>query len=158
MKPDSLGRRCAIWASTFALTQGLGWLVGHSLDHFLFMVSHDYVYAPGRFARSAWDFSMICAALTAGFAVIGQRPPLTAKALVRLSLIALVLIAIIGFGLASVRVALFKWGITVPAQPTLVPYGRVVFCEGLWQGTIAGAVLAMMVTLWQIVRERRSAS
>ena len=156
MKSNSLGRRCVIWASTFALTQCIGWLVGHGLDHLLFVVSHDYVYAPSRFARSALDFATVCGALAGAFAVVGSRPPLAFKTLLRLSLIALSEIAVTSVGLAVVRTALFKWGITVPSQPTLVPYRRVVFCEGLWQGTTAGAALAMVLILWQIVRDRRS--
>jgi hypothetical protein len=135
-----------------------GWVAGQLLDTILWHISWDYVYRPEQFTEAAVRWSLLMGTIAAATATVGAHPSAGHGSVARALTLVCVATAAGAALLAATGTALVQWELIQTSGVTLIPPARVWFCEGLWRGAAAGALVGTVFGSWNLwkARERKT--
>jgi hypothetical protein len=150
--------RGTTWILTITAFVTAGWVVGQLLDAVLWHISWDYVYRPEQFTEGGVRWGAWLGTVAAATATVGTPPHAKHWSVVVAFLMA-ALATLIGAALtAGTGAAMVKLDLIQPANNTLIPTARIWFCEGLWRGAAAGALLGTVSGSWTLWKGRKRRS
>ena len=135
-------RRPLTWLIVVVSFTLCGALSGHFLDRLFGWVSFDYIYRADQFLNGGSKVSLLLGTVTAASATVGYPDPAQLKKLLSYCLATLLSAFLLGAVGGLCGAGLSKWLVTGSAAVALAPRTRLWFCEGVWIGMLAGAVIS----------------